>query len=97
MIDRKAFRSLSTGLYLITSHVGVRKIGCVVNTYLQVASEPPTVTVSLNKENATTAAILETGRYAATVLSQDAPMELIGTFGIHTSADTDKFAACDYS
>lgn len=97
MIDRKAFRSLSSGLYLITSHVGDRKMGCVVNTFLQVASEPPTVTVSLNKDNATTAAILETGRYAATVLSQDAPMELIGTFGFHTSADTDKFAACEYS
>lgn len=97
MIDRKAFRSLSSGLYLITAHVGDRKMGCVVNTFLQVASEPPTVTVSLNKENATTAAILETGRYAATVLAQDAPMELIGLFGFHTSADTDKFATCEHS
>ena len=49
---------------------------------------------TLNKENATTAAILESGRFAATVLAEDTPMELIGTFGFHTSADTDKFAAC---
>ena len=40
-----------------------------------------------------TSAILESGRFAATVLAEDAPMELIGTFGFHTSADTDKFAA----
>ena len=94
MIDRKAFRSLSSGLYLITAKAGERRCGCVVNTLVQVASEPATLSVSLNKENATTAAILESGRFAATVLAEDAPMELIGTFGFHTSADTDKFAAC---
>lgn len=92
MIDRKAFRSLSSGLYLITSRHGDRKVGCVVNTFEQVASEPPTVCVALNKENATTAAILATGRFVATVLSQEAPLELIGTFGFHSSADTDKFS-----
>ena len=94
MIDRKAFRSLSSGLYLITAKAGDMRCGCVVNTLVQVASEPATLSVSLNKENATTAAILESGRFAATVLAEDAPMELIGTFGFHTSADTDKFAAC---
>lgn len=94
MIDRKAFRSLSSGLYLVTAKAGERRAR-VVNTLVQVASEPrPTLSVSLNKENATTAAILESGRFAATVLAEDAPMELIGTFGFHTSADTDKFAAC---
>lgn len=94
MIDRKAFRSLSSGLYLITAKAGDMRCGCVVNTLVQVASEPATLSVSLNKENATTAAILESGRFVATVLAEDAPMELIGTFGFHTSADTDKFAAC---
>lgn len=94
MIDRKAFRALTSGLYLITSRSGERKVGCVVNTLVQVASEPPTLAVALNKENATTEAIRTTGRFAATVLSQEAPMELIGTFGFHSSVDTDKFAAC---
>ena len=36
----------------------------------------------------------QTTEAGATVLAEDAPMELIGTFGFHTSADTDKFAAC---
>ena len=94
MVDRKEFRSLSSGLYLITAKAGDARCGCVVNTLVQVASEPATLSVSLNKENATTAAILESGRFAATVLAEDTPMELIGTFGFHTSADTDKFAAC---
>ena len=95
MIDRKAFRSLSSGLYLITVKAGERRCGCVVNTLVQVASEPATLSVSLNKENATTAAILESGRFAATVLAEDAPMELIGTFGFRCSTDLDKFASCE--
>ena len=97
MIDRKAFRTLSSGLYLISARVDDKVCGCVVNTLVQVASEPATLAVSLNKENATTASILESGRFAAVVLSQDAPMELIGTFGFHTSADTDKFALCEHA
>lgn len=97
MIDRKAFRSLSSGLYLISARDGERRCGCVANTLVQVASEPPTLAVSLNKENATTAAILASGRFAATVLADSAPMELIGTFGFHTSADTDKFAECRHA
>ena len=78
MIDRKAFRTLTSGLYLITSRESDRKVGCVVNTLVQVASAPPTLAVALNKDNVTTAAIDATGRFAATVLSEAAPMELIG-------------------
>lgn len=96
MIDRKAFRTLTSGLYLITSRESDRKVGCVVNTLVQVASAPPTLAVALNKDNVTTAAIDATGRFAAAVLSEAAPMELIGAFGFRSSADTDKFADCPY-
>ncbi len=97
MFDRKAFRSLSSGLSLVTACSDERKFGCVVNTLVQVASEPPTLAVSLNKENATTDAVLAGGRFAATVLAQDAPTEFIGVFGFHSSADTDKFADCEHA
>lgn len=96
MIDRKAFRTLSSGLYVISAVADGHRCGCVVNTLVQVASEPATLAVSLNKENTTTAAILASGRFAASALAQDVPMELIGTFGFHSSADTDKFAACTF-
>lgn len=92
MIDTKAFRSMSYGLYLISTLEGSRPVGCAVNTLVQVASEPPRVSVAINKENCTAQALQKTGRFVATVLSQDATMELIGAFGFHTSRDTDKFA-----
>ncbi len=93
MIDRSAFHSLSYGLYLVTAFTSDgKKTGCVANTFQQVASEPPMVSVSLNKENATTKAILETGKYAVSVLDTSATMDLIGLFGFKSSLDVDKFA-----
>lgn len=96
-IDRKAFRSLSSGLYVVSSLAedGL-KCGCVVNTLLQVASEPAQLLVSVNKRNATADAILSSGRFCASVLSQDTTMELIGTFGFKTSTEVDKFAEVEY-
>ena len=94
MIDKSAFNALSYGLYLITSREGERKVGCVANTFQQVTATPPRVSVALNKENATTQAVRETGRFAATVLGQGATMDLIGAFGFRSSREFDKFATC---
>lgn len=38
MIDRTAFRSLSYGLYLVSSKRDGKPVGCVVNTFVQVTS-----------------------------------------------------------
>ena len=95
MIDQTAFFSLSYGLYVISSKDADRAAGCVANTFQQVTSSPMQVSVALNKENATTGVIRAAGRFSATCLAQDAPMELIGTFGFHCSTDVDKFAACE--
>lgn len=92
MVDTKAFRSLSYGLYIVTAQTDEVRAGCVVNTFQQVTSAPPQVGIAINKENRTTDAILEAGMFEVSVLSEDAPMELIGRFGFHSSADTDKYA-----
>ena len=92
MIDKSAFHNLSYGMYVIGSHAEGRDFGCVVNTFAQVTSTPLQVSVALNKENATTAAVRTSGRFTASCLSEDATMELIGTFGFHTSTELDKFA-----
>lgn len=94
MIDKKAFHSLSYGLYLIATEADGAAAGCVCNTFQQVTSDPLQVSVALNKGNATTAAIRAAGRFTVSVLSTEATMELIGKFGFHCSTDTDKFAGC---
>ena len=97
MIDSKAFRSMSYGLYIVSAFDGKNLAGCVVNTAVQVTSKPPRVSVAINKENFTAGVVQRARRFEVTVLSESAPMELIGTFGFHTSADTDKFDMCERS
>lgn len=92
MLDTKAFRALSYGVYVIGSQTGSQKAGCVVNTVVQVTSKPARITVAVNKDNMTSEVIRAAGAFSAVVLDEETPMEMIGTFGFRTSADTDKFA-----
>lgn len=91
MIDNTAFFSLSYGLYLVSSKKDNRSVGCTANTFAQVTSEPLQVSVAINKDNFTTQGIQESGKFEVVVLAEDAPMELIGGFGFHSSETTDKF------
>lgn len=92
MVDTKAFRNLSYGLYIISSKKDGRPVGCVVNTFAQVTSTPAQVSVAVNKENFTSQGIQQTGAYEVAVMNESASMELIGKFGFHSSAEVDKFA-----
>mgnify|MGYP004500975341 FL=1 len=92
MIDKQAFHSLSYGMYVIGTRFDGKDSGCVANTFAQVTSSPLQVSVALNKENATTAAVRQAGRFTASCLSEQADMQLIGMFGFHTSTELDKFA-----
>lgn len=91
MLDTNAFRSISYGLYLVSSYVEGKAAGCTVNTFAQVTSDPLQVSVAINKENHTASVIREAGMYTAVSLSQKASMELIGRFGFFCSRDVDKF------
>lgn len=96
-MDKKAFTSINYGLYIISSTDSDGKyVGCIANTFQQIASEPPMVSVALNKDNHTTKCIRKTGKYCASVLSESANMELVGKFGFHSSKDTDKFDSVNF-
>lgn len=90
-MDKTAFRSLTYGMYLVSSLRDGKPVGCVANTFTQVTSSPAQASIALNKDNFTTQGVRETGAFEVTVLDQSASMELIGAFGFHSSADTDKF------
>lgn len=96
-MDTKAFRRLSYGMYIIASGDSEGRAGCVVNTFAQVTGNPPRATVAVNKENTTANVIRRVGRYTASVLGEQAPMELIGRFGFRSSIDYDKFAETVYA
>ena len=95
-MDKKAFYDLSYGLFLLGVQDKDRPTGCTVNTVFQITSEPPTLAISLNHQNYTNEVLKRTGRIAVNVLDQNAPMDLIGSFGFRSGRDTDKFAGVPY-
>ena len=91
-VDRKAFRDLSYGLYLVTSFKGERLNGQVVNTVIQVTSEPPRVAVIINQKNLTHEFILSSRVFGVSVLEESAPMPFFGPFGFNSGRDVENLA-----
>ena len=84
-LDLQAFFKLSYGLYVISARSGEKNYGCVVNTLQQVTAEPPMLSVAVNKNSVTAKAILDSGRFCGTVLTETADLQLIGTCLLYTS------------
>lgn len=91
-MDKKIFRDISYGMYIVTTKDKENKnVGCVINTLTQITSTNPIISISVNKDNYTNKAIKENKIFAVSILSVDNPKEVIGTFGYHSSKDIDKF------
>lgn len=96
MMDKNAFRLISYGMYVVSSF-GVDKLnGQIATTVFQVTSEPPMIAVSLNCQNLTNELIKKSRKFSVAVLSQEAPLTLIGTFGFKCGRDVDKFSGVKY-
>ena len=92
-MDKQTFRDMSYGLFIVGVTAPEGKLsGCTVNTAFQVGSDPAIVAVSINHDNYTNELVKKTGRLSLSILSQDAPVSVIGAFGFQSGRDTDKFA-----
>ncbi len=96
-MDLKALFKLSYGMYIVTSVNREKKCGQIANTVFQVTSDPPQVAVCINKQNETHGAISASGKFCLSVLSETAPMTLIGRFGFKSGRDTDKFGPTEHT
>lgn len=96
-MDKTAFFKMTYGLYIVSAHFDGKDCGCVVNTLQQVTSEPPKMSVAINKNNFTEPMIEQSGFFAAVALTQDADIKLIGNFGFKSGRDTDKFASVPFA
>ena len=95
-MNTKALHMISYGLYVIGSRKGDRINGQICNTVVQVSSEPPIISVCINKENLTHEYIQDSGIFSASILAQDTPLNLIGRFGFKSGRDIDKFDGINY-
>jgi flavin reductase (DIM6/NTAB) family NADH-FMN oxidoreductase RutF/rubredoxin len=92
----EAFRKLSYGLYIVSSMKEGRINGQIANAMFQVTSSPPTVAVSINKENLTYSFIKASRKFSISILSQNTPMTFIGLFGFRSGRDVNKFEGINY-
>ncbi len=95
-VDRKAFENLSYGLYIVTSRDENRLNGQIVNTVIQVTSEPPRVAVIINKKNLTHQYLSKSKLFAVSILEESAPMTFFGPFGFRSGRDYDKLSRVQF-
>jgi len=95
-MNLKALYKLGYGLYVVCSRKGDKLNGQIANTVFQITSEPPTIAVSINKNNLTHEFIKESKVFVASVLSRDTPLSFIGHFGFKSGRDIDKLEGISY-
>ncbi|MBN2542629.1 flavin reductase [bacterium] len=95
-MDLKTLHKISYGLYIVTSGKDDDCNGQIANTVIQVTADPPRVGVCINKQNYTHEFISKYKVFSASILSQEAPMKLIGLFGFKCGRDLDKFEDVEY-
>ncbi len=94
VFDSKALYQLGYGLYVLTTRDSEKDNGCIVNTVMQVASNPLLIAVGVNKQNYTCDMIQKTGVLNINSLTVDTPFELFRHFGYQSGRDIDKFEEC---
>ena len=94
-MDKKAMYDIGYGLYVLTARDEEKVNGCIINTAVQVTSNPNRISIAVNKQNLTHDMILKNHAFNLSIIGQSAGFELFERFGFHTGRDTDKFAGFD--
>ncbi|MCD5425766.1 MAG: flavin reductase family protein [Methanosarcinaceae archaeon] len=91
-----ALHKISYGMYVITSKLDGKLNGQIANVVFQITAEPPTIAISINKQNLTCEFIQKSKSFGVSVLSKDTPLKFIGHFGFRSGRTCDKFIDVDY-
>lgn len=95
-MNEEALYRLNYGVYIVSTKSGEKINGHTANSVFQVTAEPPKIAVCINKGNFTHELLNESGVFSVSILSEKAPMKLIGNFGFKCGRDVDKFKDVNY-
>lgn len=93
---REVLSNLSYGLYALGVETKDRKNMCIINTAIQVSSEPVKITAALSKNNFSHDLVKEAGRFSISILDQETDREIFGRMGFSSGKDKDKFEGFDH-
>lgn len=92
-MDTSALFKIGYGLYVLTANDNGKDNGCIINTVMQVTSNPLQIAIAVNKQNYTNEIIQRTKKFNVSVLSETAKFDIFKNFGFCSGRDTDKFAS----
>ncbi len=87
---RELMRRWSSGVTIVSTGDGNNSHGMTASSFASVSLEPPLVLVSVRRTNRTAESILDTGRFAVTILGAD-QQQLADRFAGRTSLESDRF------
>lgn len=90
-MNLNALRSMSYGMYIVSSGKDGLYNGQIANTVFQITSDPTVIGVSINKQNLTHEFIEKSKGFSLSILNTDADFKFIGNFGFKSGRDIDKF------
>lgn len=95
-MNKEIIRDLSYGVYVVGWRDNGYNGGCIVNSAMQITSNPMTIAISVNTENYTHDCIKRSSKFSLSILNEESDEKLIGTFGYQSSKDVDKYANFEY-
>ena len=90
-MDSKALFKIGYGLYVLTAKDGEKDNGCIINTVMQVTSDPCQIAIAVNKMNYTNQMIGVNKKFNVSVLSETAKFDVFKHFGFQSGAAVNKF------
>ena len=90
-MDTNALFKIGYGLYVLTAHENGKDNGCIINTVMQVTSDPLQIAIAVNKKNYTNEMISRTRKFNVSTLAEGANFDLFKNFGFQSGKEVNKF------
>ena len=91
-MDKNAMKKFTYGLFLLSAREGEKDNACIINTAIQVASDPLRIAVVVLKSNLTHDMVHRSGEFTLSSITASAPFALFKHFGMQSGRTVDKFA-----
>jgi len=90
-MNTSALFKIGYGLYVLTANEQGKDNGCIVNTVMQVTSDPCQIAVCVNKNNYTCEMIQHTKKFNVSVLAEGVSFDVFKNFGFQSGRIVEKF------
>ena len=94
-MEKNALFKLSYGLYVLGVNDGNKPNGCIINTAVQLTSNPYRIAVTVNKANYTHDVLMKSKNMTLSVLDITCPFDIFKRFGFQSGKEVNKFDGFD--